>query len=126
MLLYHYVCISLCCVYKTQRACFTERFTRFAESQNNIDYIAVDILCSLIFHLHLLSICTSMSDCVLIMLTIELVCLFPLKMFSFLSVTNRAVNIHEVSTCIFVCVLLKLVVQVWNETQGLPSTVCFR
>ena len=67
-----------------------------------------------------------MSDCVLIMLTIELVCLFTLKMFSFLSVTNRAVNIHEVSTCIFVCVLLKLVAQVWSEPQGLPSTVCFR
>ena len=67
-----------------------------------------------------------MSDCVLIMLTIELVCLFTLKMFSFLSVTNRAVNIHEVSTCIFVCVLLKLVAQVWSEPQGLPSTVHFR
>ena len=30
------------------------------------------------------------------------------------------------SLSVFVCVLLKLVVQVWNETQGLPSTVCFR
>ena len=27
---------------------------------------------------------------------------------------------------VFGCVLLKLVAQVWIETQGLPCTVCFR
>ena len=30
------------------------------------------------------------------------------------------------SLSVFVCVLLKLVAQVSSETQGLPSTVCFR
>ena len=30
------------------------------------------------------------------------------------------------SLCVFVCVLLKRVAQVWSETQGLQSTVCFR
>ena len=119
------MCISLSCVYKTQRASFTDRFTGVTESQNNLDYIAIEILCPLIFHLHLLSICTSMSDCVRKMLTIQFFVFSFLRCFHSCQLqTEQWTSMRSLR--VFGCVLLKLVAQVWSEPQGLPSTVHFR